>query len=267
MRAKVVLVVFDGCRPDALAQAHTPAADSLWQTGVYTWSAQSVAPSWTLPTHLSMFRGVSPQQHGVQDNTFLPSASAFPSMFDVAHQAGLHTAMFYSWEELRDLSGHGSLDLGYYRSAYTNHHYDRAIVEQATPTLIAEQPDLSFVYLCESDLVGHDYGWMSPEYIAAVEHMDAALGDMLDALDRAGLRDRFTWVLLADHGGHDHTHGTDAPEDLTIPWIVSGPHIKRGHAIQAPVRIMDTAATIAALLDLDCPPVWEGQPVREALRD
>jgi hypothetical protein len=49
---KIILVVFDGCRPDGLAEAHTPNVDALWQSGAYSWTAQSVTPSVTLPTHL-----------------------------------------------------------------------------------------------------------------------------------------------------------------------------------------------------------------------
>ena len=78
-KSPVVLIVFDGCRPDGLAQARTPHADSLWQRGAYTWRAQSVTPSYTLPTHNTMFRSVTPAKHGVVENTFNPAASAYPS--------------------------------------------------------------------------------------------------------------------------------------------------------------------------------------------
>ncbi|MCD4684874.1 MAG: alkaline phosphatase family protein [Anaerolineae bacterium] len=265
MQTKVILIVFDGCRPDALAQAHTPTVDVLRRAGAYTWSAQTVVPSWTLPTHMSMFRGVSPEKHGVQDNKFRVSANAFPSIFDVAHQAQLKTAMFYSWEELRDLSAHGSLDASYYRNcAIDSSTVDRAIAEQAATHLAAEQPDLTLVYLCESDLVGHEHGWMSPHYLTAIERMDRALGCVVDTLEQAHLLAHFTCLVLADHGGHDHTHGSAAFEDTTIPWLLSGKHVKRSHEIQTPVRIIDTAATIAHLLGLTVPAVWDGQPVWDA---
>lgn len=265
--SKIILVVFDGCRPDGLAQAHTPHVDALWQSGAYSWTAQSVAPSITLPTHLSMFRSISPDKHGVMDNTFRPLSADLPSVMDIAHKAGLQTAMFYSWEELRDLSAPGSVDLSYCHLAYGVDDTDHTIAEQAAIHIVMEQPDLSLVYFGESDLAGHESGWMSAPYIAAIEDMDRALGRVMAALTRAGLYEAFTWLFLADHGGHDLVHGSDAPEDLTIPWILSGPGAKQAHAIQSPVRIVDTAATIAHLLDLPRPPVWEGAPVWDALDD
>src|SRR5690606_40627490 len=103
-KSPVVLIVFDGCRPDGLAQARTPHADSLWQRGAYTWRAQSVTPSYTLPTHNTMFRSVAPAKHGVVENTFNPAASAYPSILDAAHAAGLrseeHTSELQSRENL-----------------------------------------------------------------------------------------------------------------------------------------------------------------------
>ena len=34
--------------------------------------------------------------------------------------------------------------------------------------------------------------------------------------------------FTADHGGHDRTHGTDSPEDMTIPFIIKGKDFKAG---------------------------------------
>ncbi|MCZ7543581.1 MAG: alkaline phosphatase family protein [Anaerolineae bacterium] len=104
MNRKVILIILDGCRPDGIAQADTPHIDALRQVGAYTWAAQSVMPSISLPTHMSMFRGVPPERHGITENVYAPTAALYPSVVEVARQAGMHTAMFYDWEELRDLN-------------------------------------------------------------------------------------------------------------------------------------------------------------------
>ncbi len=265
MKSKVLVVVFDGCRPDGLAQAHTPYVDSLWQTGAYTWSARSVMPCITLPAHMSMWRGVTPDKHGVCTNTFNGRAAAYPSAFDLAQQAQLKTAMFYSWEYLRDLSSPGSLTMSYCRAAQASDDgTDEAVIRAAANYLIEAQPDLIFAYCGDTDLIGHDHGWMSAPYILAIERLDYALGGLLNTLEQGGLRDQYTVLLLSDHGGHDHNHGADLPEDMTIPWILNGPHIRINHQLQQPVSVIDTAATLAHLLGLSIPAVWDGQPVREA---
>ncbi len=267
MRSKVLFIMLDGCRPDGLAQAHTPHLDSLWQNGAYTWTARSVMPSVTLPAHNSMFRGVTPQKHGIgADNIFRPSALAYPSIFDMAAQAGLHNAIFYSWEQLRDLSSPGSLKMSYCLSAEAalGGDNDTPVAQAAADYLVTQQPDFCFLYLGDIDITGHLHGWMSPEYIEAIEMNDRAIGLVLDRLQKADLRDQYTILVQADHGGHDTGHGTDSPEDMTIPWMINGAPIKRGHALQTAVGLCDTPATIAHLLGVPLPAEWEGKPVTEA---
>jgi len=265
MLAKLLLIVLDGCRPDALQQAHTPRLDSLWQTGAYTWNARSVMPSVTLPSHNTMFRGVSPDKHGVgADNVFVPSALAFPSITDVAKLGNKRTAMFYSWEQLRDLAAPGSLDVTYCANGVYGEDNDTPVARLAAAYLVERQPDFCFLYLGDIDIMGHLHGWMSPEYIEAIEANDRAVGIVLDALETAGLRSAYTLLVQADHGGHDTDHGTELPEDMTIPWILNGPGVKQGHALQGAVNMADTPATIAHILELERPPVWEGAPVYEA---
>lgn len=266
MPNRLLLFILDGCRPDALAAAPTPHIAALRNAGACTFTASSVMPSVTLPAHTSMFRGIDPARHGVgADNVFQPSAAAFPSILDLAAQTGLRTALFYSWEQLRDLAAPGSLHLSYCRSARAAEDGTDALVTQAFAAyVIAELPDFAVLYLGDIDLVGHAYGWMSPEYLQAVERSDAHIGLALNALEQVRLRDQYAALVLSDHGGHDTGHGTDLPDDMTIPWLIAGPGIKRGHAIQSPVNLCDTAATIAHYLNLPRPAAWEGQPVHEA---
>jgi len=81
---------------------------------------------------------------------------------------------------------------------------------------------------------------------------------VLDMLNR-----HHTVILQSDHGGHGRNHGSDTPEDMTIPWIASGLGIRHNHTITAPVSLLDTAPTIARLLDIPLPASWEGRHVEE----
>jgi arylsulfatase A-like enzyme len=67
------------------------------------------------------------------------------------------------------------------------------------------------------------------------------------------------------HGGHGLSHGDDVPEDLTIPWVISGPGVRSSQLIARPVSIMDAAPTLAHLLGLAAPAEWQGRVVEEAL--
>lgn len=64
--------------------------------------------------------------------------------------------------------------------------------------------------------------------------------------------------FTADHGGHDRTHGTDSPEDMTIPFIIKGKNFKVGEKLEN-VSIKDIAPTVAKLLDIAPDQAWEGK--------
>ena len=50
---------------------------------------------------------------------------------------------------------------------------------------------------------------------------------------------------------------------MTIPWMAAGPNIRKGYAIQAPVSLLDTAPTIAKIMEIQPHREWEGKCVEE----
>lgn len=262
----VVLFSVDGMRPDAMQQATTPIIDRLIAEGAHTLQAQTVMPSITLPSHTSMFRGVMPERHGITDNVWIPMARPVPSIIDLVAHSNRAAASCYCWEPLRDLSAASALDYSYYINYSQNDQIDvdHDVAQAAASYLARKQPAFLFVYLGVTDEIGHRHGWMSPEYLRAIELADQAIGVVLTALDQHGYRESSTCIVQSDHGGHGKTHGTSMPEDMTIPWIIHGPGIRQGHTIQDPVHITDTAATIAYLLDITPHRDWTGKAVREA---
>ncbi|MCK6579961.1 MAG: alkaline phosphatase family protein [Anaerolineae bacterium] len=259
--SRVVLTLLDGLRPDALSPERTPNLLRAAANGAHTLAARSVMPSITLPCHFSIFHSVPPQRHGILSNSYAPMARPVIGLFDAANDAGKVCGSLYNWEELRDLSKPGSLHYSFHsRSSYDIEAGDRIIADQAVPLIAQGAFDLLFVYLGTIDTAGHLYGWMSDGYLDQVRQVDGEVGRLLDALpaDTA-------MILHADHGGHDRNHGTESPEDMTIPWIITGGGVRAGHRIQRPVSLIDTAPTIARILSFSPPRDWEGAPVEEAL--
>jgi predicted AlkP superfamily pyrophosphatase or phosphodiesterase len=254
---QVVLLVVDGLRPDALQRAPTLAIDRLVARGAHTWQAQTVVPSLTLPRFVSMFYAVPPSRHGVITNVSRPPKPRIPRLIEVVHRAGLGTAAFYSWEELRDLA--------YYRlQGGPRRDADREIAAATAQYLAECRPAFTFVCLEGTDKAGHCHGWMSAPYLQAGSQADQAVGLVLEGLHAAGYLADTACLLLANHGGQDHDHGTGVAQNLTIPWIVSGPGIRPGHAIAGEAHTTDTAPTLMHLLGLPQPAQWSGRVVVEA---
>ena len=67
-------------------------------------------------------------------------------------------------------------------------------------------------------------------------------------------------LVTADHGGHDRTHGTDSPEDMTIPMFFWGKGFEGGRQLQN-LTLLDITPTIADLMGLPMVREWEGKSV------
>lgn len=261
---RVLIVSFDGLRPDAIAAANMANVMSLMQSGAYTLGAQTVMPSLTLPAHTSMLVGTCPAKHIVRWNEYVPQNgfALGTDIFDLAQAAGMQTAMVVGKEKLRQITEPTSTDYFEFVDK-TDKIKDTSTVERLAINQIQQGFDLLFVHFPEGDLAGHEYGWMSREQLSTYGRDDTLFGLLLQALKNNGLYERTLIIVTSDHGGHDTTHGTDSPEDMTIPWIISGPRIVPGE-LSTQVYTMDTAATIAFVLGLPLPPEWDGAPVFEA---
>ncbi|HEX6035886.1 MAG TPA: alkaline phosphatase family protein [Anaerolineales bacterium] len=256
---RVLILSIDGFRPDAISLAPMPNLASLMQSSAFSLSAQTVFPSVTLVSHSSMLTGVCPSKHGVDWNDYLPALgyAQGTDLFDVAHAAGLRTYMYVGKEKLRQITEPASLD----HFVFVNDR-DTVLMER----LLGEFPqdfDLLFIHFAITDGMGHVYGWLSPEQLSVLRRADEALGLLLAELDVRGLRGETLLIITADHGGHDTTHGSSMPEDMTIPWIAAGPGVQP-KTLTTVVHTMDTAATAAFALGLPIPPEWDGVPVYEA---
>lgn len=256
----VVIVSIDGLRPDALEQADTPTLDALRTQGAYSPAAQAVLPSVTLVNHASMLSGMSPAKHGIYWNSDDPALGKVhgPTVFSVAHEAGLTTAMIVGKPKLEHLVLPGSVDT-YIYAGFT----DRQVVNAAVGLIRAELPDLLFIHLPDVDSVGHSLGWMSSGQLLALTYTDGLIGEVVAALEAQDNLDQTLFIITADHGGAGYRHGSDSPEDMTVPWLAVGPGVPAGVTLQSQIVTYDTAATALYALGLPIPKKWDGKPVLE----
>lgn len=259
MENKVVLILIDGMRPDGTEACGDDTFQMLMRAGASCFHAQTVMPSVTLPCHASLFFSVDPTRHGITDNTWHPMARPIESLADVVKKFGGKTAMFYNWEELRDLNRPGSLDFSRFQTEAlpleAGIESENVLTGAAIDYITREQSDFTFLYLGYTDCAGHDSGWMSPEYLRALHNALACVRRVYEALS-AG----YSLVLTADHGGHDRGHGEDIPEDRTIPIVFAGAPFASGRALEA-MTIKDIAPTVLQVLGLPKPAAWEGRSI------
>ena len=250
---KTLLILVDGMRSDALASCQ--AAQKVMARAVYTLDAQTVMPSVTLCCHMSLFFSMSPEHHGTKGNTYTPPTRPILSLLDVFAIEKKDVATFYSWGQLRDLCHPASLNYSLLIKGAT-HGWEQAnnrLTDAAIAYITENNTDLAFLYLGYPDEAGHAHGWMSAEYMHALENSWENIARIIEALPKD-----YAVIITADHGGHDHTHGTDLPEDMTIPLIFAGAERELIGKLDG-VNIVDIAPTITSLAGLSPNPDWEGK--------
>ena len=250
---RVLLILVDGMRPDALTQI--PQAQALIEKAAYTMQASTVMPSVTLPCHMSLFHSVDPGRHGTTTNVYMPPVRPIKGLCEVLLAEKKKSAFFYNWEELRDLARPNSLTFSYFCKG-RDIGYDKAgdqVTDAAISFLNANYTDFAFLYLGYTDSAGHKSGWMSDAYMQAMENSWSNIDRLLRTLP-----EDYTVIITADHGGHDRTHGTELPEDMTIPIFLLGEGFQPGTQIEN-ANIKDIAPTVVKILGVEPDEEWEGK--------
>jgi hypothetical protein len=259
-----ILVSVDGLAARYLDQliveGRAPTFLALQSLAAWTHNARTdKTHTYTLPNHTCMLTGlpVSPvpglesyRAHFYTANSDpgsdatlhqlrFPDHTYTPSMFDVAHDNGLMTAMFASKTKF-SLFSQTYNDAGRPDTIGINdgtHKIDKVVINSDPTAMIAAfitqletlPPHLTFVHLNQPDGAGHSLGWGSPEYMNAVVAMDALLGQLLNAIQQGQLRNRTALIVTTDHGGVDFSHlGQDDANNYRIPFYVLAPGVAPG---------------------------------------
>lgn len=257
---RVVIVSVDGLRPDVITPEVAPRMTELREQGTSASNAINDLPSATLPNHSTMLTGLLSGQHQVILNFVLPATIGVPTVFDRAHEAGFRSAFFASKTKLLHLAPAEAIETIDIDADTTG------LVERMLAQLTFDGPELIFLHLRDPDSTGHQYGWLSPEYLAAVTLVDGLIGQVIDALDAEPDRSSYL-ILTADHGGDGVNHFINIPANRSIPWVVWGPDIAAGRVIDEVVSTADTMPTALWLLGLEIPAGLAGVPqfsVRES---
>ncbi len=252
---KTIMILVDGMRPDSLVGIAN--AQKIISESAYTMSAETVFPSVTLPCHISLFHSVTPQRHGTTTNTYMPQVRPINGLCEMLKKADKKCAVFYNWEEIRDVSRPNSL-------VHASFHAGRVIGYKRAGEILTDElieyckesaPDFSFLYFGYTDWAGHKYGWMTEEFFDSMQSCWDNIEKIITALG-----DEYTYIITADHGGHDRTHGTEMPEDMLIPVIIRGKDFEKGEMPEG-VSILDLAPTVTKLLNAESDDEWEGKPL------
>ncbi len=248
----------------------------MMDRGSFTMWAKTTPQSITLPSHVSMLTGVTPEAHGILWNSELPLTQPVypnsPTLFELARRAGYTTAIaagknkFTVFDKPATRNEPAALSWKYITSSDKTD--DAEVTRNALDILREHQPEVMFVHLPENDNVGHAIGWGTPEQLATVSHADNDIGHLESLLTDLKLIDSTMIIVTADHGGAGRTHGPEDPRSRTIPWIVTGPGIRKNFDLtrlgkEYDVTAYDTFATACYVLGIPLTRHIDGKPIQQ----
>ncbi|HEY7923018.1 MAG TPA: sulfatase-like hydrolase/transferase [Vicinamibacteria bacterium] len=257
----VVVVTIDTLRADRLGcygarDVATPRLDRVAAAGALAVEASAHVPL-TRPSHVSIFTGLLPTQHGIRDNVSPALVPQVPLLAELFRAGGFATGAFVSSVVLDSQSG---LDRGFdvYADRFEGASGDAQFlntVQKRGETTIAEavawlrgqagRRVFLWLHLYEP----HD-PYEPPEpyasryagrpYNGEVAWTDELFGRFEDALGSNGL------------GEHEESlHGFFVYQStLHVPFLVRAPGIPKGRRLERTVRLVDVFPTVLELAGL-----------------
>jgi predicted AlkP superfamily pyrophosphatase or phosphodiesterase len=272
--APVLMISIDGLKPEYITQADAhgmkiPYLRTLVRDGAYAEGVVGIWPTVTYPSHTTLITGVWPAEHGIYNNLEFDPQQHYsgawnwyaplirvPTLWKVAHQAGLRTASV-GWPVSVGATDVDYLIPEYWRSADpsggsgTLNPQDRLLIaglsrpvtllQQLQPTageymmgndtsidgdevktrytieiLRKMKPAFMTLHLSSLDETQHAHGPFSAEADADLEALDGMMARLTKAAVEAD--PSTVVVLVSDHGFMNITHWVN----LYIPFVQAG---------------------------------------------
>jgi arylsulfatase A-like enzyme/Flp pilus assembly protein TadD len=288
----VLLITIDTLRADRLgvygaANVETPSIDRLAREGAFA-AHSTVHVPLTRPSHVSIFTGLYPAEHGIRDNVSPALRPDVPVLAERFKARGAQTAAFVSSVVLTRQAG---LARGF------DHYSDRFEVGEDDARFLNTIQKRGDEVTAEAIewIRGHAEGFFAwvhlydphdpyeppgryaiqyadRPYDGEVAFSDELVGRLVAVLRDAGVLDDTLVIVTSDHGEGLGEHGEDVhgyfvyETTLRVPLIVRGPGVKPGTRIDALTRSVDLFPTILEMTGLaEGAPATAGRSLRGAL--
>jgi len=294
-RPNILFVTVDTLRPDRLSingyhRPTSPNIDRLMSKSLRFDQARTVEPL-TGPALCSMFTSTYPHEHGASRNG-LRMRTGLASLPKTLQAYGYRTAAYVGSWTLKDKNTGLAEHFEEYETVLTRRRWylfrSEATADDLTEVSTAwladhlrqaaDQPFFLWVHYIDphwpyrlhddqAERLGLDRTQNVPpedRYDTEVAVVDAAIGRLLEALDRWSMTHNTIVVFGSDHGESLGEHGYWGhgrhlyEHTLLIPMSISWPGRLKPQVIDAPALITDLAPTILNLLGRTAPPGFTG---------
>ena len=217
-RNYTVIVSLDGFRADYKEWYQTPTFDAIEENGVSATMLPSY-PASTFPNHYTLATGLTPDHHGIVNNTFWDKSREV--RYSLGDSATRHDITFYGGEPIWITAQKQGLKVGtvYWVASdlhiqntdptyYMDYQKKPLITFDARVDSVVswlskpegERPHLIMSYYEEPDHVGHVYSPRGQETKNRVEELDKLMGELRERLSYLPIADSINLIITSDHG-------------------------------------------------------------------
>ena len=210
----VIMVSLDGTRPIDVTDANLPSVAAFRSQGATAEFMQTVNPSNTFPSHVSLVTGVAPQRHGLVNNVFVdPERGRFakqdiPSWIEVEPiwswlaDRGVVSAS-YHWvgsEGPWPPSGRGPLHWKKFSSKTREQVKVEQMLEWFDLEDESQRPRLITSWFHGADHAGHRDGPGTDAVRKSLRSQEKAIATLIAGLEARGAFEYTTLIFVSDHG-------------------------------------------------------------------
>ena len=253
---RVVLIGVDGGGA-FFRDTDTPCIDEIFENGAISYNVLTANPTISAQCWGSMLHGVTPGAHRLTNSIVgeraYPTDSPYPSVFRVIRENNpdAKLASFTHWYPIN--IGIIEDGLGVHKDTAT----DAPLTEKICDYVKKNDPTLLFVQFDEVDHAGHTAGYGTKAHLDQITATDELIGKIYDAYDEMGYLEDTLFIVTADHGGHDRTHGTELTEDMYVMLAATGKTVENGEIVDMEIR--DCPSVILYALGYEQPDSWTGR--------
>jgi predicted AlkP superfamily pyrophosphatase or phosphodiesterase len=197
LTSHVILISIDGMRIEDLTNSklNLPTLKALHELGAFALNVESVYPSHSIPAHASIITGMLPADHGICANAPFDEKKARTSA------ENYHFASDLKADTLWQAAKRAGLKTAAIKFPLT----EKAEIDFVSQTLATElieknRPQLLMINFDEVANSLQRFGMGSIEATTAMEKVDASLKTILDAVERTGLTNETTFLIVSSHG-------------------------------------------------------------------
>ena len=257
----VVLLGIDGAGA-YYTKTDTPNIDRIFKGGALTYRMRVTSPTSSAHSWGSCFHGCLTEHHGIVENDYVEnnpypkSAYHYPSFFKVIkeHYPEREVGVIYSWPGITGLVEN---DAGITMVKLNDTAAARYAIDEYIPE---KKPTSLYIYFGSTDGTGHIHGYGSPEHLKQITYVDGLVGEIYDAVEKAGMLDDTLFMVVSDHGGIRRGHGGLTDEEKYAIFAAAGKTVECGEPVDMEIR--DVAAIALYALGIDKPSTYTARVPR-----